>query len=501
MVGIDDVVDDAANAKDEKKTDDDTGRIFRPWTQSTADNMTATSKDFPAKAPLDSFEDSNVDDTPFEHSFQPGDHIIRWDMLPILWPIQIHGIVLEVSDDKTTVTICDFGITTVKNDAVEKKISKSGEKDAANMLEEENAKFNEAIEGKNGDGSGRTQSDESWAGAFKGSSKNRLNIIVLTKWSDLRKWKKVNYEGGLLGNKRGSVGKGLEKLGKQTEKLWKSFVRKESTGSKKVHHVPSVRHDVNDEGYCVHHPEIKLLRRREGDDESNDEDEWIVVRKKCPECILEDCPTMMGESPSYTLLSKEEDKDREVGSGGSDKSGCVASNLSSSDNINAPSGLNLAFAGSNPGADNHDVSHAMSKVGFNALEDSSKTLAQMISEANEVDRRTARKAVVKSAPATSVKELNPSIGSSWRQGSFMKSVSGLFSSQMKEREEESVNKETSMTSSEAKIKTNKSKANELPRSDPDVLVLARTRFILEHGEEVLPPYHIINSNSECIAVW
>jgi hypothetical protein len=43
--------------------------------------------------------------------------------------------------------------------------------------------------------------------------------------------------------------------------------------------------------------------------------------------------------------------------------------------------------------------------------------------------------------------------------------------------------------------------NELPRSDPAVLVLARTRFILEHGEEILPPYHIINSNSECIAVW
>jgi hypothetical protein len=30
---------------------------------------------------------------------------------PNLWPIQIHGIVLEVSDDKTTVTICDVGIT------------------------------------------------------------------------------------------------------------------------------------------------------------------------------------------------------------------------------------------------------------------------------------------------------------------------------------------------------------------------------------------------------
>jgi hypothetical protein len=41
----------------------------------------------------------------------------------------------------------------------------------------------------------------------------------------------------------------------------------------------------------------------------------------------------------------------------------------------------------------------------------------------------------------------------------------------------------------------------IPRSDPPLLVLARTKFILEHGENILPPYHILNSNSECIAVW
>ncbi len=29
------------------------------------------------------------------HGFQPGDHIIRWEILPVLYPIQIHGIVLE----------------------------------------------------------------------------------------------------------------------------------------------------------------------------------------------------------------------------------------------------------------------------------------------------------------------------------------------------------------------------------------------------------------------
>ena len=41
----------------------------------------------------------------------------------------------------------------------------------------------------------------------------------------------------------------------------------------------------------------------------------------------------------------------------------------------------------------------------------------------------------------------------------------------------------------------------LPKSDPIDLVLARANFLLEHGEEVLPPYHVFYSNSECIAVW
>lgn len=64
-------------------------------------------------------------------------------MLPILWPIQIHGIVLEVSEDKSEVTICDFGITSVKSDDEEKKIMGSMEE---KIVEEENAKFNEAIQ-------------------------------------------------------------------------------------------------------------------------------------------------------------------------------------------------------------------------------------------------------------------------------------------------------------------------------------------------------------------
>jgi hypothetical protein len=40
----------------------------------------------------------------------------------------------------------------------------------------------------------------------------------------------------------------------------------------------------------------------------------------------------------------------------------------------------------------------------------------------------------------------------------------------------------------------------LPQSDPPEIVLERAHFLLEHMN-VLPPYHVFYSNSECIAVW
>ena len=48
-----------------------------------------------------------------------------------------------------------------------------------------------------------------------------------------------------------------------------------------------VRYDVDDNGYCAHHAEIQLKKQ-------TDDGYWAIVRKKCPECIKEDCPAMLG---------------------------------------------------------------------------------------------------------------------------------------------------------------------------------------------------------------
>lgn len=49
----------------------------------------------------------------------------------------------------------------------------------------------------------------------------------------------------------------------------------------------SIRHDMDPNGYCSHHPNIRLMKPDE-----QDPSYWSVVRKKCPECIREDCPSV-----------------------------------------------------------------------------------------------------------------------------------------------------------------------------------------------------------------
>ena len=59
------------------------------------------------------------------------------------------------------------------------------------------------------------------------------------------------------------------------------------------HSRPSIRHDIDPDGYCSHHPDIRLMKP----DEYNDS-YWTIVRKKCPECIREDCPSVFDDSRS-----------------------------------------------------------------------------------------------------------------------------------------------------------------------------------------------------------
>jgi hypothetical protein len=102
-----------------------------------------------------------------DHGFEPGDHIIRWELVPIAWPIQIHGIVLEAG--KNCVIIADFGMTA----QVDGKAVKILEEDETG---EENNEIMRAA----------------WS-QFRPKEKQRLNVKVLTDKAELKKWTKVNY--------------------------------------------------------------------------------------------------------------------------------------------------------------------------------------------------------------------------------------------------------------------------------------------------------------------
>lgn len=102
------------------------------------------------------------------HGFQPGDHIIRWEMLPVLYPIQIHGIVLEAG--KNCVIVADFGLASYDN--------RSAGSDDLTTFEEKDDSHDIIM--------------AAWE-KIKPKTK-RLNVRVVTDRREVRKWSKINYK-------------------------------------------------------------------------------------------------------------------------------------------------------------------------------------------------------------------------------------------------------------------------------------------------------------------
>lgn len=76
--------------------------------------------------------------------------------------------------------------------------------------------------------------------------------------------------------------------GRATKHLLDDDKSTNSRSSKSTYSRSSVRYDVDDDGYCMHHPEIELMRLKS-------DGFWSTVRKKCPECIYEDFPSLLGD--------------------------------------------------------------------------------------------------------------------------------------------------------------------------------------------------------------
>lgn len=116
------------------------------------------------------FKQKDVDR--FEHDFVKGDHIYRWEMIvmpPVIYPIQIHAIVLEAG--RNIIVIADFGLT-----------GYAKKKDSDFHHAEDN---DEAMQ-------------EQILAAFRKlrptDSTQRLNISTLTDQREIRKWFKAGYD-------------------------------------------------------------------------------------------------------------------------------------------------------------------------------------------------------------------------------------------------------------------------------------------------------------------
>lgn len=105
----------------------------------------------------------------FEHEFHPGDHIYRWEMIvcpPVIYPIQIHGIVLEAG--RNCVVVADFGLTGYGK--------KSTKDDFHHADKAHDSKILTAFK------------------KLRPNSDQRLHITTLTDPMDIRKWTKAHYD-------------------------------------------------------------------------------------------------------------------------------------------------------------------------------------------------------------------------------------------------------------------------------------------------------------------
>ncbi|CAJ1932883.1 unnamed protein product [Cylindrotheca closterium] len=343
---------------------------------------------------------------------QPGDHVTRWEMLPIAWPIQVHGIVLNVHED--TVVLVDFGLSAAHTDKKKPPFVAASASNESNGEEGET----ETPEPPAPKKKQLEQAIRNFKIGGQKREKNRLNINVLTNPKDISKWKKVNYEKSWFGGSN-KKDQGNEKSSSPTKaQQTKNWFNRMAT---------SVKERTG--------PGISGLRER------------------------------MKNNGHAGQSSAEEAEIKDANS--QDNDSTVASIATESETIGAES------AGTTP-----DLEPAASQE--SNLSADLKASSSLVSEGSNNSDFTSHQMNPKMKELLQKKqEENPP-----------KTMNPAMAKVLKKKEEDSVY--------EQKKKESLAK---LPKADPSKLVLARTYWLLEHGESILPPYHAFSSNSECLAVF
>lgn len=379
--------------------------------------------------------------------FQPGDHVVRWKMIKaILWPIQVHGIVLSSEmneeDGTCTVVIADFGFSSTQDGSKKKGLV------AINDM------MRNFYDGKKGEsGSITTVGNDIDDDGIEKYDDKRFHLRTISDPSDLKKWNKVNYGHSLFS----SAGK-LDKL----KKMFKIPQTKKGGEETQMH--------SND------YPASASMDASDDDDDDNDIDNDSFFK-----------------SPNEGETGKTAE----------------ASPLSAAIKkvFHVPKSEDHGYSSLLP-SENQDILHSAS------LEENRNNAEEIIKQPNQVERRN--------RPWMSAGLYNRSsrIGDDSSVSSLASSKSIASTSNRPIKPIQSMNnllkklsfQNRSKSDSYDKIPDSFQQDNKnrnvpkLPKSDPRAIVLARVRYILAQqnkpeNESSLPKYHILYSNSECLAVW
>jgi len=415
---------------------------------------------------------TSISDTDFKPKFEAGDHVIRWKLIKaIIYPIQIHGIVLsvdpiegEVDDDgnpRLKVVIADFGYTKSQAYDEEGKSKKLKGLNLTNLNKMMQSYYNsqKMDESKKSvhdlgadirpnlehvthtpdldntippepETSGIDEHLTDDEKLKENPNGKRFRVITLTELQHIKKWSKINY--GSLFSPDGKLAK------------MKNWIMSKS------------------------------LRKTHGDNDSPLKDDQTSEAT----CIDDSLENIM--SPT-TVDSKE-----------------------------VPRGKREANAKEKNTAVVDENGHQ------------STTLANLMTEANKIEGRS------RSRRRFSPRRISVNMNKSALHASLAKSRSTLnmfskpwFGGSSRNEETYSllaVGSDTVGTEGNDKnaqncpsvdspnTQSSTEQRQKLPKSDPRQIVLARTKYILAQqdlpqSESTLPPYHVLYSNSECLAVW
>ena len=317
------------------------------------------------------------------------------------------------------------------------------------------------------------KSDESFLAQHLKKGK-RLNVITLTDPKDIKKWRKVNYGGkGLFGG--GDGGDGDEDA--------KDDKTNEVTGEKK---------DAEDD------ENIEKNTTAKKDAGGNRFTSWLRSN-----------PSSRCTSPTTTEADAEAGNDSAAGgepisiqaTPSTDFGELDAKEISEhGDHQSAPSpseSNNKATQEASPSSSEEISDHPpTSPTDPEKAEAEPQTLEEMVAAANAVDLK-ARQSPRRRAPEDATEA--ESSGKQDEADKTVRKSSSLANIWPFKKTGDA--KDTSEETGDGDKSNKQSDPSTVSKSDPAKIVLARVRFLLENEDDVLPAYHVFNSNSECIAVW